>query len=151
MRTVWRTMPYWLRRMIVRLTQPSFTVSAGAIIFDDSGRVLLLNHVLRPGKSGWGIPGGFLNDGEQPAKTVRREMLEEANLEIFDLRLFSAQTSGRHVEILYLARGNGEITKTSREIVEGKWFHLNDLPQALPGNQRRQIEIAIDSREKNEC
>src|SRR5215211_6919383 len=61
---VWRGSPVFVKRAGVWLTQSRFAVTAGAVISDEGGRVLLLRHVLRRG-SGWGIPGGFLNAGEE--------------------------------------------------------------------------------------
>src|SRR4030095_10486012 len=78
---VGRGSPVFVKRAGVWLTQPRFTVTAGAVISDEGGRVLLLRHVLRRG-SGWGIPGGFLNAGEQPDEAVRRELCEESGLEL---------------------------------------------------------------------
>ena len=74
--SLWRLTPAVIRRRAVRLGQKRFTVTAGAFIFDDAGRLLLLEHVFRP-DSGWGIPGGFLSKGEQPETALRRELLEE--------------------------------------------------------------------------
>ena len=63
-RRLWRLISPDTRSWLVRKTQSSFTVSAAAIIFNEKKEVLLLNHVLRP-NSGWGIPGGFIEKGEQ--------------------------------------------------------------------------------------
>ena len=76
----WKILPPWLRLKIIRTTQQKFTVSAAAIITNDNGEVLLLNHVLRP-FSGWGLPGGFLGAGEQPEEAIRREIREETGIE----------------------------------------------------------------------
>ena len=65
----------------MRLSHPRFAVTAGAIITDDSGRVLLLKHRFRPG-TGWGMPGGFMEEGEQPEEALRRELREEIGLEV---------------------------------------------------------------------
>jgi hypothetical protein len=62
---VWKALPPWLRLKIIRTTQQKFTVSAAAVIVNAEGKVLLLNHLLRP-FSGWGLPGGFLTSAEQP-------------------------------------------------------------------------------------
>ena len=72
---VWRYLPGALRRRIVRLGQRRFTVTAGAFVFDDEGRILLLEHEFRP-DSRWGIPGGFFNQGEQPEAAMRRAGLD---------------------------------------------------------------------------
>ena len=69
---LWRGAPRWVRRAGVLLTQARFTVTAAVVATDERGRVLLLKHVFRGG-SGWGIPGGFLEAGEQPEEAARRE------------------------------------------------------------------------------
>src|SRR5436305_3816795 len=56
---LWRLSPKSLRRWSVALVEPRFMVTAGAVVTDDKGRVLMLEHRFRAG-SGWGIPGGFL-------------------------------------------------------------------------------------------
>ena len=78
---LWLRAPKSLRRWGVRLVEPRFTVTAGAVVQDEEGRVLLLHHRYRAG-SGWGIPGGFLEKGEQPEEALRRELREEVGLEV---------------------------------------------------------------------
>ena len=80
---IWRYLPGVVRRRAVRLGQRRFTVTAGGLIIDDSGRILLLEHVFRPDR-GWGLPGGFLGKGEQPEEALRRELREEIALELED-------------------------------------------------------------------
>src|SRR5260370_4779557 len=102
---IWRRLPGAARRRIVRVGQRRFTVTAGAIIFDDEGRILLLEHVFRP-DSGWGIPGGFLSKGEQPAEALRRELREEIGGELQDVGFLFARTLHRpgQIEIYFRAR-----------------------------------------------
>src|SRR3954468_10365664 len=99
---VWRGSPRLVRRAGVWLTQPRFTVTAGAVVSDEGGRVLLLRHVLRKG-SGWGVPGGFLNAGEQPEAAVRRELREETGLELdsVELAFIRSLAHVRQVEIIF--------------------------------------------------
>src|SRR4051812_47414587 len=51
---LWQLAPTSLRRWGVCLVEPRFTVTAGAVVTDDQGRVLVLEHRFRAG-SGWGI------------------------------------------------------------------------------------------------
>src|SRR5918911_2543443 len=101
---VWRGSPRFVKRAGVWLTQPRFAVTAGAVVSDEQGRVLLLRHVLRRG-SGWGIPGGFIAAGEQPSDAVRREVREETGLELESVELAFVRTlaSVRQVEIIFRA------------------------------------------------
>lgn len=146
---LWRGAPRWVRRAGVLLTQARFTVTAAVVATDDAGRVLLLKHVFRGG-SGWGIPGGFLEAGEQPEDAARRELREEAGLELEDLRLVHARTLGRprQIETIFAARvaDPARARAASGEVSRAEWFAPGALPDGLPADQRRLIERALKSR-----
>lgn len=127
---IWKRMPKGARTLVTRGVQVKFTVSAAGIITNDNGEVLLLNHVLRP-VSGWGIPGGFLNVGEQPEAAFRREIREETGLGVTDVTIYRAHTFKRHIEVIFLAKGVGEAKVLSREITELGWFDLEDMPEEM--------------------
>lgn len=141
---VWRNVPVGFRRWGVRLTQEKFTVTAGAVVVDEHGRVLLLKHVFRTG-SGWGIPGGFIEKGEQPEEAVRRELHEEAGLELESAEIAFARTLARprQIEIIFRCRPRGEASAQSLEIKGIQWFALDALPSELTSDQRRLIERAL--------
>ena len=64
---------------------PAIPASAGALIFDQAGRLLILNPIY---KSGWTIPGGVMEaDGETPWAACRREVREECGLDVQQGRL----------------------------------------------------------------
>ena len=125
---------------------PRFTVTAGALIFNDSGEVLLLKHRFRAG-SGWGLPGGFLEAGEQPLDALRRELREELNLEVDGVEIFTARSfrKPKQVEVLFRARANGSVTPHTMEVECAEWFSLDVLPDGLPRDQRRLVEQAAKS------
>jgi len=144
---VWRGSPVFVKRAGVWLTQPRFAVTAGAVVSDERGRVLLLRHVLRRG-SGWGVPGGFLKASEQPEEAVRRELREETGLELDGVELaFVRSLRGvRQVEIIFRCRMRAaalEGLEKSFEIDRAEWFELRGLPEGLPSDQRRLIERAL--------
>lgn len=56
---------------------PRKSVSAGVLIRDPQGRVLLVEPSY---KAGWEIPGGVVEDGEAPWTTAVRELHEEIGL-----------------------------------------------------------------------
>lgn len=130
---------------IVRVTQKKFTASVAAIIENENGEILLLDHVLRPG-SGWGIPGGFLGFGEQPVEAVQRELREETGLELKNPELFRIRTVGRHIEIIFRAQANGVASVKSCEIKSLGWFKVNEMPENMSSIQKNAIK---DSLEKN--
>ncbi len=142
--TLWRRAPKRVRLLTVRLIQPTFTVTAGAVVVDEEGRVLLLKHVFRTG-SGWGLPGGFLSAGEQPEEAVRRELREEIDLEIDRLELAFVRTlkRARQVEIIFRCRPVGRANPQSLEIKSAEWFPTDGLPGGLSADQRKLIERAL--------
>lgn len=71
----------WLLTLLVRLFVPRHYVGAVGAIFNDAGQVLLMEHVFRP-HFPWGLPGGWVERGEDPAETVQREIEEELALKI---------------------------------------------------------------------
>ena len=94
-----------------------------------------MNHVLRP-VSGWGLPGGFMNAGEQPEEAFRREIREETGLELSDVILTRIRTLQRHIEIIFVAKGIGEAAVKSREIIELDWFDLDNMPGEMSLDQQ---------------
>ncbi len=67
------------------LAIPGIPASASAMIFDRSGRLLILKPTY---KSGWTIPGGVMEaDGETPWQACRREVREECGLHLAGGRL----------------------------------------------------------------
>jgi 8-oxo-dGTP diphosphatase len=141
---VWKTMPKRARRWVTRLSQASFTASAAAVVSNEAGEVLLLNHLLRPA-SGWGLPGGFINAGEQPDDAVRREIREETGLELRNVRLLRVRTLRRHIEIIFAAQAAGEPRVMSREIIELGWFTVDNMPPDLALDQQFIVKEALEA------
>ena len=144
---VWVNTPGFVRRWGVRLTQPRFTVTAGAVIRDERGRVLLLRHVFRRG-SGWGIPGGFLASGEQPDEAVRRELREETGLALEEVELAFVRTLARPHQVEVIFRGRMQAAalagrEDSLEIDRAEWFERDALPEVIGDDQRRLIARAL--------
>lgn len=73
-----RLLPPVLRRLLVHLGTPSFTVGAVCAV-EHEGELLVLRQPHRPG---WSLPGGLLDRGEGPATAVQREVEEETGLRV---------------------------------------------------------------------
>ncbi|MEV6523738.1 NUDIX hydrolase [Longispora sp. NPDC051575] len=54
-------------------------LAAGALISDADGRVLLVKPTY---KSGWDLPGGYVDEGESPLEGCVREVREELGLDL---------------------------------------------------------------------
>jgi ADP-ribose pyrophosphatase YjhB (NUDIX family) len=89
---------------LAELDLPAIPVSAGALVFDGAGRLLILKPTY---KTGWTIPGGVMEaDGETPWEACRREVREECGIDLRAGRLacmdFRRPRPGRRGGIRYL-------------------------------------------------
>ena len=142
---IWRRAPKALRRWTVRFSHPRFAVTAGAIVTDGGGRVLLLKHRFRPG-SGWGLPGGFIERGEQPEEALRRELREEIGLEVAELKLFAVRAfkTPKQMEIVFMGQAMDCPEELNFEIKEAGWFLPDEFPPQLPRDQTELIKRALN-------
>lgn len=63
--------------------------TVGALIFDEAGRVLMIH--THKWSDLWGIPGGKIKLGEASEAALRRELKEETDLDITDIRFVLVQ------------------------------------------------------------
>ena len=63
--------------------------TAGAVIFNKKGKILLLKS--NRWKDRWAIPGGHIEVGEKMEDTLRREVKEETGLDVYDIELAALQ------------------------------------------------------------
>ncbi|WP_309021085.1 NUDIX domain-containing protein [Pelagicoccus sp. SDUM812002] len=66
------------------------TCSAGALIFDQQGKLLVVERANEPSKGKYGIPGGFTDPGERLEEVAVRETKEETNLDIHSVKFFAS-------------------------------------------------------------
>jgi 8-oxo-dGTP diphosphatase len=130
---------------------PAIPVSAGALIFDPQGRLLILKPTY---KSGWTIPGGVMEaDGESPWEACQREVREETGLEVSRGRLaamdFRPAKPGRQAGIRYLFDcgqvSDGELANVKlqpEEIADSRLVHLPEALTLLRGPISRRVQSA---------
>jgi 8-oxo-dGTP diphosphatase len=130
---------------------PAIPVSAGALIFDRKGRLLILKPTY---KSGWTIPGGVMEaDGESPWEACQREVREECGLTVRTGRLacmdFRPPRPGRPGGIRYLFdcgrlddRALGAIVLQAEELSEFRIVKLGKALTMLRGPIKRRVRAA---------
>jgi NUDIX domain len=92
-----------LRSLVGR--RPLILPSAGALVFDQAGRVLLQR---RADDATWNIPGGAMEPGEALEQTAKREVREETGLDIGDLKLLCVLSGPQFFHVYH--RGTRFIT-----------------------------------------
>jgi 8-oxo-dGTP pyrophosphatase MutT (NUDIX family) len=134
---------------------PGIPVSAGALIYDRAGRLLILKPTY---KSGWTIPGGVMEaDGESPWEACQREVREETGLEVSRGRLvvmdFRRPKEARPGGIRFLF-DCGQVSDAAlaglklqpEEISEFRLVPLPDALGLLRGPIRRRVRAATKGR-----
>jgi 8-oxo-dGTP diphosphatase len=118
----------------VAYASPEPTVSA--VVLDDQGRALLARRKYEPRAGKWDLPGGFLDEDEEPLDGLRRELREEAGVEIEPLELagiwadrYGGDDDATATLNLYwtVRIVSGEPTPAD-DVSELRWFSLDDLP-----------------------
>jgi 8-oxo-dGTP diphosphatase len=133
---------------------PAIPASAGALIFDKKGRLLILKPTY---KSGWTIPGGVMEaDGESPWEACKREVREECGLIVRSGSLacvdFRRPRPGRQGGIRYLF-DCGRLDDASLRGIELQPDEVSEHRIVKPGKAltllrgpiRRRVRAAFDA------
>lgn len=120
-------------------------VAAGALFFDDQGRVLLVHPTY---KETWDIPGGYVERGESPAAGCRRELNEELGLDRQPLRLLAvdwAPSDNEGDKLLFLfdcgelGEDESRIQLDNQELDRREWVALPSLDDYVIDRIARRI------------
>jgi ADP-ribose pyrophosphatase YjhB (NUDIX family) len=112
-------------------------VTVGALILNESGQVLMVR--THKWSDLWGIPGGKIKWGEESIAALRREIKEETNLDITDIRFVIAQDCIHSPEFYRDARCVGATeVKLNEEAREFAWVSAAEA-LAMPINQPTRV------------
>jgi len=124
--------------------------TAAGVVLDGDGRVLLGR---RSDTGNWGLPGGIIDPGEEPADAAVREIYEETGVIAVPEALAAVSVSGvvtypngdvvQYLEVLFRCRAAGGSARVNdSESVEVSWHALDNLPD-LDARTLRRISQAM--------
>ena len=125
--------------------------TVGGLIFDDTGRVLMVR--THKWSNLWGIPGGKIKWGESSEDALRRELREETNLTVDEIRFILVQDcihskefyrDAHFILLNYTCRAVGEpLVRLNDEAREYRWVTLETALE-MPINQpTRRLLLAV--------
>ena len=132
---------------------PNSRLSIYGVAADDSSILLCRIAPGYPGEGRWTLPGGGVEWGEHPEDALRREVYEEAGMELtgfeflgIDSRIYADDRwpDGLHIiRMIYLTPLVGEpsVTEVDGSVDEARWIPLADLQRVTVVNL---VEAALD-------
>jgi len=144
---VWHRLAGRYQWRLLWLTQAKFMVGVAGVIFDESGRVLLLRHRFWP-EGSWGLPGGYAHRREVPSDALARELREETGYRIDEVKVLEVVSGYRmRMEVVFTARlAGGRFERDEREVLEARFFDPDALPEGLLVSHRALIRQACAGR-----
>ena len=126
-------------------------VTVGALVYDSSGNVLMVR--THKWSDLWGIPGGKIQWGEPATEALRREIMEETNLEVSDIRFVLVQDcihstefyrDAHFVLLNYTCRCVGEpLVKLNHEAREFVWVSAENALELRLNQPTRRLLSAV--------
>jgi ADP-ribose pyrophosphatase YjhB (NUDIX family) len=115
-------------------------------------KVLLARRDIEPHKGSWDVPGGFLEEGEEPLDGLRREFREETGIEVEPVEWL-----GTHLEpyenycvlgLTWLVRGEGD-PQAADDVAELRWFRPGELPEKMAFSHQDELLRRWAARQQN--
>jgi ADP-ribose pyrophosphatase YjhB (NUDIX family) len=139
--------PFWQRWSVI---SRGLSLGVRGLVVDAEGRVLLVEHTYIPG---WYMPGGGVERGETAEEALRRELMEEAGVEMIGrptlLSIHDNRQRFRGDHILFYRVDHWRSAEPSQrgEILNRGWFALDALPPLTTRGTRRRLAEALGGEE----
>lgn len=126
----------------------NFSLAAKSFIVNDQNQLLILKrepkNVMKPNI--WEIPGGRLEPGENPIEGMKREVREEAGIEIevlhpFNVRHFTRDDGQVITMLVFLCKALSQEVKLSSEHTAYEWISLDTCKEKLTNYFHQEVDL----------
>jgi 8-oxo-dGTP diphosphatase len=134
-------------------TLPTKRVGVAVLLFDDSGKIL----VVKPNyKEGWQVPGGEVEENESPREGAIRETHEEIGVFLKDLEFLGVEyksVNAKNFDFLEFMFSGGILTKEEianivlqkEELDEFKFVEIKQAPSLFRTSLRRRLPLGLEA------
>ena len=113
-------------------------LATDCVIFDPVGRVLLIRRKHAPCVGSYALPGGFVKIGETVEDACRREVREEASVELNELTLVGVYSDidrdprGHIVSVAFMTEVTNEPRpRAGSDAMSAEWADIRDVDLAF--------------------
>ncbi len=126
----------------------NFSLAAKSFIVNDQNQLLILKrepkNIQKPNI--WEIPGGRLEPGENPIEGMKREVREEAGIEIevlhpFSVRHFTRDDGQVITMLVFLCKALSKEVKLSSEHTAYDWISLDNCKDKLTNYFHQEVDL----------
>ena len=127
---------------------------SAAVVVEHDGGIVLGKRSIEPGYGLWCLPGGFVNDDEDPARAAVRECMEEINAEVELTGLLGVYhvpktTASSIIGIAYRGKvADDAAISAGPEMLEVRVFAPDSLPEIAFPSHRAVLEAYLTSPER---
>lgn len=117
---------------------PKIFVTVDVVLFrkmNSSYEILLIQRLNDPFKDYWALPGGFVDENEELETAAKRELFEETDIQLFQVKQLKAygnpNRDPRHHTISVAFMGEIDSlaeAKAKDDAKAVKWFSIEELP-----------------------
>jgi 8-oxo-dGTP diphosphatase len=123
----------------MKTTRENIRLTADVVLIAPPRHVLLIRRRWDPYKDRWALPGGHLDDGEEPIVAAHRELTEETGIVVDSLSHVGVYADpgrdprGRYVTFVYSAtvQGDRPVPNAADDAVDARWWPFDDLTSEM--------------------
>lgn len=137
--STYKVLPVNIRYFISQLFTDKFSVGMVAFVIKNN-EILLLKHSYQ---NSWGLPGGWMQKGEELTQTMEREIQEELNIlaKVVDIFEIKSVLKRPIIDVAVVCHYvSGKIKEDQVEVEKATFFPIDALPDNIISTHRPYLE-----------